>query len=99
MVISGDGDLSSIGGNHLIHAARRNMDMTVVCANNSIYGMTGDRLLPPPPGLSDHYDPQGKPGASLRPVQAGGGGGATFVARQPVGTPSPDPHAEKGHRP
>jgi len=41
MVISGDGDLTSIGGNHLIHAARRNTDMTVVCANNMIYGMTG----------------------------------------------------------
>ena len=41
MVISGDGDLTSIGGNHLIHAARRNTDLTVVCANNMIYGMTG----------------------------------------------------------
>lgn len=44
MVISGDGDLSSIGGNHLIHGARRNMDLTVVCANNSIYGMTGGQV-------------------------------------------------------
>ena len=41
MVISGDGDLTSIGGNHLIHAARRNTDVTVICANNMIYGMTG----------------------------------------------------------
>jgi 2-oxoglutarate ferredoxin oxidoreductase subunit beta len=41
MVISGDGDLTSIGGNHLIHAARRNTDLTVICANNMIYGMTG----------------------------------------------------------
>lgn len=41
MVISGDGDLASIGGNHLIHAARRNTDLTVICANNMIYGMTG----------------------------------------------------------
>ena len=41
VVISGDGDLTSIGGNHLIHAARRNTDLTVICANNMIYGMTG----------------------------------------------------------
>ena len=41
IVVSGDGDLSSIGGNHLIHAARRNIDLTVICANNQIYGMTG----------------------------------------------------------
>lgn len=41
MVISGDGDLTSIGGNHLIQAARRNLDVTVLCANNMIYGMTG----------------------------------------------------------
>ena len=44
MVISGDGDLTSIGGNHLIHAARRNTDLTVVCANNMIYGMTGGQV-------------------------------------------------------
>ncbi len=44
MVISGDGDLSSIGGNHLIHAARRNIDLKVICANNMIYGMTGGQV-------------------------------------------------------
>jgi 2-oxoglutarate ferredoxin oxidoreductase subunit beta len=41
VVISGDGDLVDIGGNHLIHAARRNTDMTVICASNMVYGMTG----------------------------------------------------------
>lgn len=41
LVVSGDGDLSSIGGNHLIHAARRNTELSVICANNMIYGMTG----------------------------------------------------------
>ena len=40
-VFSGDGDLVAIGGNHLIHAARRNIDMTVICVNNFNYGMTG----------------------------------------------------------
>jgi 2-oxoglutarate ferredoxin oxidoreductase subunit beta len=40
MVISGDGDLGSIGGNHLIHAARRDIDLKVICANNMIYGIS-----------------------------------------------------------
>ncbi len=44
VVISGDGDLVSIGGNHFIHAARRDIDMTVICANNLIYGMTGGQV-------------------------------------------------------
>lgn len=49
MVISGDGDLSAIGGNHLIHAARRNINLTVVLVNNSIYGMTGGQAAPTTP--------------------------------------------------
>jgi len=44
VVFSGDGDLTAIGGNHLIHAARRNMDLTVVCINNLTYGMTGGQV-------------------------------------------------------
>lgn len=44
VVFSGDGDLVAIGGNHLIHSARRNMDMTVICINNFNYGMTGGQL-------------------------------------------------------
>jgi len=46
VVISGDGDLFSIGGNHFIHAARRNIDMTVICSNNFNYGMTGGQAGP-----------------------------------------------------
>jgi len=49
VIISGDGDIAAIGGNHLIHAARRNMDMTVICVNNFIYGMTGGQLGPTTP--------------------------------------------------
>ena len=41
LVVSGDGDLLAIGGNHFIHAARRNIDITVICVNNLNYGMTG----------------------------------------------------------
>lgn len=44
IVFSGDGDLFAIGGNHLIHAARRNVDMTVICVNNFNYGMTGGQV-------------------------------------------------------
>jgi 2-oxoglutarate ferredoxin oxidoreductase subunit beta len=49
MVISGDGDLIAIGGNHFIHAARRNVDMTVICVNNLNYGMTGGQVGPTTP--------------------------------------------------
>jgi 2-oxoglutarate ferredoxin oxidoreductase subunit beta len=49
VVISGDGDLAGIGGNHLIHAARRNVEMTVICVNNLVYGMTGGQLSPTTP--------------------------------------------------
>ncbi|MDD5590545.1 MAG: thiamine pyrophosphate-dependent enzyme [Dehalococcoidales bacterium] len=49
VVISGDGDLTAIGGNHLIHAARRNADLTVLCINNFIYGMTGGQGGPTTP--------------------------------------------------
>jgi 2-oxoglutarate ferredoxin oxidoreductase subunit beta len=49
IVITGDGDLAAIGGNHFIHAARRNIDLTVVCFNNNIYGMTGGQYSPTTP--------------------------------------------------
>ena len=49
IVFSGDGDLVSIGGNHLIHTARRNVDMTVICVNNFIYAMTGGQVAPTTP--------------------------------------------------
>ncbi len=52
VVYAGDGDLSAIGGNHLIHAARRNVDVKVVCVNNLIYGMTGGQTAPTTPGTS-----------------------------------------------
>jgi len=49
VVFSGDGDLVAIGGNHLIHSARRNVDMTIVCINNFNYGMTGGQMGPTTP--------------------------------------------------
>ncbi len=50
VVFSGEGDLTGIGGNHLIHAARRNMDLVVICNNNFTYGMTGGQVTPTTPG-------------------------------------------------
>jgi 2-oxoglutarate ferredoxin oxidoreductase subunit beta len=49
VVYSGDGDLIAIGGNHFIHAARRNIDIMVVCVNNFVYGMTGGQVSPTSP--------------------------------------------------
>ena len=49
VVFTGDGDAAAIGGNHLIHGARRNIDLTVICINNSIYGMTGGQISPTSP--------------------------------------------------
>jgi 2-oxoglutarate ferredoxin oxidoreductase subunit beta len=49
IVIAGDGDVAGIGGNHLIHAARRNIDLTVFMVNNMIYGMTGGQVAPTTP--------------------------------------------------
>ncbi len=52
VVFSGDGDLIAIGGNHFIHAARRNIDITVICVNNFNYGMTGGQLGPTTPHMA-----------------------------------------------
>ncbi len=48
-VLSGDGDLASIGGNHLLHTSRRNVDITVFCNDNEIYGLTGGQAGPTTP--------------------------------------------------
>ena len=49
VVYSGDGDLFAIGGNHIIHAARRNLDLKIICINNLIYAMTGGQTAPTTP--------------------------------------------------
>jgi 2-oxoglutarate ferredoxin oxidoreductase subunit beta len=90
VVISGDGDLSSIGGNHLIHAARRNLDLKVICANNMIYGMTGGQVASTTPLSSlTSTTPKGneyRPFDLCRLVEAAG---ATYVARFAVTQPLP----------
>ena len=85
VVFSGDGDLAAIGGNHLIHAAHRNMDMTVICVNNFNYGMTGGQLGPTTPlGARTTTSPYGnfEPPFNLPRLVAASGG--PFVARWTV---------------
>ena len=85
MVISGDGDLLAIGGNHFIHAARRNIDMVVVCVNNYIYGMTGGQAAPTTPyGLRTETTPYGNVENSFDISGLAIAAGATFVARWTV---------------
>ena len=85
MVISGDGDLLAIGGNHFIHAARRNIDMTVVCVNNGIYGMTGGQVAPTTPiGLRTMTSPYGNIENDFDISGLAAAAGATYVARWTV---------------
>ncbi len=82
MVISGDGDLTAIGGNHLIHAARRNIAMSVFCVNNGIYGMTGGQVAPTTPiGLLTVTTPYGNAENPFDICKLVEGAGASFVAR------------------
>jgi 2-oxoglutarate ferredoxin oxidoreductase subunit beta len=85
IVISGDGDATAIGGNHLIHAARRNINLTLLLYNNHIYGMTGGQVSPTTPmgdfattapygGMENTFDIAGLTIAA----------GASFVARSTV---------------
>ncbi len=82
VVLTGDGDGLAIGANHLIHAARRNIDLTCLLFNNAIYGMTGGQLAPTTPeGARASTAPYGNvepPFDACRLVEAAG---ATFVAR------------------
>jgi len=82
MVVSGDGDLAAIGGNHLIHNARRNVDMTVICVNNRIYGMTGGQAGPTTPaGIKTTTTPYGSFENDFDISRLVIGAGASFVAR------------------
>ncbi len=82
MVTSGDGDLAAIGGNHLIHNARRNVEMIVICLNNSIYGMTGGQAAPTTPaGLKTATTPYGSFENTFDLANLVAAAGASFVAR------------------
>jgi 2-oxoglutarate ferredoxin oxidoreductase subunit beta len=82
IVIMGDGDSSAIGGNHLIHAARRNIDITAVVFNNDIYGMTGGQYSPTTPyGDFATTAPYGNIDRPFDLCSLAQGAGATYVGR------------------
>ena len=81
MVVSGDGDLAAIGGNHLIQNARRNIEMTVICLNNGIYGMTGGQAAPTTPmGVKTTTTPYGTFENTFNISRLVIAAGASFVA-------------------
>lgn len=81
IAVMGDGDACSIGGNHLIHAARRNIGLTALVLNNGIYGMTGGQTSPATPlGAITHTSPMGqleRPFDLVALVRAAGAGGVS----------------------
>ncbi len=82
VVISGDGDLFAIGGNHFIHAARRNIDMLVICANNFNYGMTGGQGGPTTPiGSRTQTSPYGNIEQPFNLSAMAACSGAVYVSR------------------
>ena len=85
IVITGDGDCLAIGGNHFIHACRRNIDITAILINNHIYGMTGGQGSPTTPsGAFSTTTPYGNVEKNFEPCVLAQAAGASFVARATV---------------
>ncbi len=81
-VIGGDGDMLSIGGNHLIHALRRNVNLKILLFNNQIYGLTKGQFSPTSEvGKVTKSTPMGSIDAPFKPLALAAGAGATFMAR------------------
>ncbi len=81
-VVGGDGDMLSIGGNHLIHALRRNVNLTILLFNNQIYGLTKGQYSPTSEiGKITKSTPMGSIDAPFNPLSLAAGAGATFIAR------------------
>jgi len=81
-IVTGDGDALAIGGNHFIHAMRRNIDLKVLMFNNRIYGLTKGQVSPTSElGKKTKTTPHGSPDAPFNPPALALGAGATFVAR------------------
>jgi len=88
IVFTGDGDLAGIGGNHFIHAARRNIDLTVICVNNFNYGMTGSQVSPTTPvGGNTTTTPYGNIEPPFDLSELAMAAGATYVARWIISHP------------
>lgn len=86
--VMGDGDCTAIGGNHFIHACRRNIDITAIVMNNNIYGMTGGQVSPTTPvGSSATTSPYGAIDPSFDICKLAEGAGASYVARATIANP------------
>ncbi len=85
LTVMGDGDATAIGGNHFIHAARRNIDLTAIIINNSIYGMTGGQYSPTTPfGSQTTTSVYGHVEHAFSIAELAATAGASFVARSTV---------------
>src|SRR6056297_2239042 len=85
IVITGDGDASAIGGNHLIHACRRNIDITTIVFNNNIYGMTGGQYSPTTPtGDLGTTAPYGNIDRNFDIAKLAAAAGASYASRSTV---------------
>lgn len=88
IVISGDGDSMAIGGNHTIHACRRNIDLNLVMINNFIYGLTNSQTSPTTPkGFWTVTAQYGNIDPNFDPCEIASAAGASFVARESILTP------------
>lgn len=88
IIVSGDGDALAIGGNHFLHACRRNIDLTILVVNNFTYGLTGGQFSPTTPGGSwAPTSPYGAVEPEFDIPKVAEAAGATFVARGTVANP------------
>ncbi len=82
ILFTGDGDVAAIGGNHFIHVCRRNLDMTLICMNNGLYGMTGGQSAPTTArGIPSTTSPYGNVENAFDLCQMAITSGASYVAR------------------
>ncbi len=82
VVFTGDGDVAAIGGNHFIHACRRNLDLTIICMNNGLYGMTGGQQAPTSPrDMVTTTTPYGNTEEAFDLCKMAEVSGANYVAR------------------
>lgn len=82
ILFTGDGDAGAIGGNHFIHVCRRNLDMTILCMNNGLYGMTGGQVAPTTPrGAYTTTTPYGNVEKPFDLCKMAEVAGASYVAR------------------
>lgn len=88
IIVAGDGDALAIGGNHFLHACRRNIDLTLIIINNFIYGLTGGQFSPTTPvGSYAQTSPDGAMEPPFDAAKVAIAAGATYVARAAVSNP------------